>query len=72
MGPGLNLDDIFPMKDAASATLMRRKADCLRHAGVIGDAERLRVYARSALLLVPEIRERPRAAEIEPSTLAMV
>jgi len=33
-------DLIFPIKDAASAALMAIKADCLRKAGIIDEAEK--------------------------------
>ena len=43
----LNLDSIFPMKDEASARLMMLKADCLRAAGLIDDAERQTIVTRA-------------------------
>jgi hypothetical protein len=42
----LNLEAIFPIKDAPSAALMAIKADCLRKAGVITDQEKQWVNSR--------------------------
>jgi hypothetical protein len=36
----LDMEAIFPIKDAPSAALMAIKADCLRNAGVINDQEK--------------------------------
>jgi hypothetical protein len=47
----LAFDHIFPIHDAASASLARIKADCLMDAGVIDSDERRRVYGRAALVL---------------------
>jgi hypothetical protein len=38
---------IFPIKDAASAALMLIKADCLRKAGIISEAEKQLVDSRA-------------------------
>jgi hypothetical protein len=35
----LDMEAIFPIKDAASAALMALKADCLRKAGIITERE---------------------------------
>ena len=43
----LDLDLIFPIKDAASAWLMSFKADCLHRAGVISERERQAVLAKA-------------------------
>lgn len=51
MRPGLSFDHIFPIRDAESAKLARRKADSLRDAGVIDAEDRHRVYARTAAVL---------------------
>ena len=51
MRPGLSLDQIFPIRDAASARLGRVKADCLLDAGVIDWEDHRQVYARAAALL---------------------
>jgi len=51
MRSGLSLDQVFPIRDSASATLARRKADCLFEAGVIDAEDRLAVYGRSATML---------------------
>ena len=51
MRSGLSLDSIFPIRDDASAQLMRLKADCLLQAGVINAEERLTVYARARAVL---------------------
>ena len=42
----LDMEAIFPIKDAASAALMAIKADCLRKAGVISDQEKQWVNSR--------------------------
>jgi hypothetical protein len=46
-----SFDHIFPIRDAASASLARVKADCLLDAGVIDDAARRLVYSRTAEVL---------------------
>lgn len=51
MRSGCSFDQIFPIRDVASANLMRLKADCLLDAGVIDFREHREVYARSAALL---------------------
>ena len=47
----LSFDQIFPIRDAASANLARVKADRLWDAGVIDSEERQRVYGRSETVL---------------------
>ncbi len=47
----LSFDSIFPVRDAASASLARVKADCLHDAGVIDADQRRLVYGRTALVL---------------------
>jgi hypothetical protein len=47
----LPFDHIFPIRDAASASLARVKADCLMDAGVIDTDVRHRVYGRTAEVL---------------------
>jgi hypothetical protein len=47
----LPLDHIFPIRDAASASLARVKADCLLEAGVIDARQRRLVYGRTASIL---------------------
>ncbi len=47
----LFFDHIFPIRNAASARLMRLKADCLLEAGVIDAEDWLSVYARTAAVL---------------------
>ncbi len=51
MRSGLSFDHIFPIRNDASARLMRLKADCLFDAGVIDAADRLTVYARTSAAL---------------------
>jgi hypothetical protein len=51
MQDALDLDLIFPMRDRPSAQLMAVKADCLAHAGVIGERERRWVEARIGAVL---------------------
>ena len=52
MRGSLDLDLVFPARDAASAELMRLKADCLYAAGIIDAPERRRVHARCAAVSV--------------------
>jgi hypothetical protein len=47
----LDLDLVFPIRDLASAELMRVKAACLLHAGVIDDAQREIVERRAQRFL---------------------
>lgn len=42
---------IFPIRDAASAALMLLKADCLRQAGIISEAEKQWVHSRARTFL---------------------
>ncbi len=51
MRSGLSFDQIFPIRNDASARLMRVKADCLFNAGVIDAEDRLAVYARTSSAL---------------------
>jgi hypothetical protein len=51
MRSGLSFDSIFPVRNEASARLMRLKADCLLEAGVIEPDEWQSVYARTAAVL---------------------
>jgi hypothetical protein len=51
MRSGLLFDHIFPVRNDASARLMRLKADCLLDAGVIDAEDWLIVYARTAAVL---------------------
>jgi hypothetical protein len=46
MQRSLDMEAIFPIKDAPSAALMAAKADCLRKAGVISDQEKQWVDSR--------------------------
>jgi hypothetical protein len=41
----------FPIKDAASPALMVVKADCLRKAGIINEADKRGVYSRARTFL---------------------
>jgi hypothetical protein len=47
----LPFNHIFPIRDAASASLARVKADCLLDAGVIDGNVRRAVYSRTAAVL---------------------
>jgi hypothetical protein len=47
MRRALNIELIFPIKDAASAALMIIKADCLHKAGIISEAEKHLVDSRA-------------------------
>ncbi len=51
MRSGLFFDHIFPVRNEASARLMRLKADCLLEAAVIDAEDWLSVYARTAAVL---------------------
>jgi hypothetical protein len=51
MRSGLSFDNIFPVRNEASAQLMRLKADCLLESGVIEAEDWLSVYARTAAVL---------------------
>jgi hypothetical protein len=42
----------FPIKDAASADLMKFKAKCLLHAGVLGECEVLEIIAHADRMIV--------------------
>jgi len=55
MRSGLSFDTLFPIRNDASARLMRLKADCLLEAGVIDAEDRLKVYARSGAVMMPEL-----------------
>ena len=46
-----DIELIFPIKDAASASLMLIKADCLQKAGVISEAEKQWIYSRARTFL---------------------
>jgi hypothetical protein len=46
-----DIEVIFPIKDAASATLMLMKADCLHTAGIINDAEKQYVHSKARTFL---------------------
>jgi hypothetical protein len=47
----LDLDLIFPIRDVASADLMKLKANCLWSAGIIDDGERELVHRRAERFL---------------------
>ena len=70
-------DLIFPIKDAASAALMAIKADCLRKAGIIDEAEKQYVHSRARTFLDAPRRHikdsemlRPRGSD-RPKTYAL-
>ena len=46
MQRALDMEAIFPIKDAASAALMAIKADCLHKAGAISEREKQWVESR--------------------------
>ena len=54
----VNLELVFPIKDAPSASLMSFKANCLRDAGIITEGEKQWVDARVLSVLAGEIRSR--------------
>jgi hypothetical protein len=51
----VNLELIFPIKDAPSASFMSSKARCLRDAGIIRESEKHWVDARVLSVLVDSI-----------------
>jgi hypothetical protein len=51
----VNLELIFPIKDAPSASFMSSKARCLRDAGIISESEKHWVDARVLSVLVDPI-----------------
>ena len=51
MQHALDIELIFPIKEAASAALMLIKADCLHKAGIINEAEKQHVYSRARTFL---------------------
>ena len=51
MQRALDIEAIFPIKDAASAALMVTKADCLHRAGIIAGWEERWVYSRARRFL---------------------
>ena len=67
MRVGASFDQIFPMRDAASAQLMRLKADCLFRAGTINATERCEVYLRSVALLELSAQALPAEASLVPA-----
>lgn len=74
MRSGLSLDQIFPIRNDASARLMRLKADCLFQAGIIDAEERLVVYARTGAALVTAhaaavLTRAPRHGQAHPASL---
>ena len=54
----VNLELIFPIKDAPSASFMSFKASCLRDAGIITEDEKQWVDARVLCLLIAQQRSR--------------
>ena len=53
--PGGNLELIFPIKEAPSASFMSFKASCLLDAGIITEGEKQWVDARVLSVLVGEV-----------------
>ena len=51
----VNLELIFPIKDAPSASFMSFKANCLRDAGIITESEKQWVDARVLSILAGEM-----------------
>jgi hypothetical protein len=49
----LDMEIIFPIKDAVSAALMAVKADCLRRAGVISEQQKQCVDSKIRTFLDP-------------------
>lgn len=58
MRTGLDLNSLFPIKDAASARLMLIKARCLLEARLIDQADAAAVFSRAnAMLFLPETKQ---------------
>ena len=55
MESSVNLELIFPIKDAPSASFMSFKASCLRDAGIITEGEKQWVDARVFSVLAGEM-----------------
>ncbi len=53
MKRNLDRDLIFPIRDRASALLMRTKADCLQEAAIINDEDRTWLYSQAEGWLLP-------------------
>jgi hypothetical protein len=49
----LDMEIIFPIKDAGSAALMAVKADCLRRAGIISEQQKQFVESKVRTFLDP-------------------
>jgi len=64
----LDIEAIFPIKDAASAALMAIKADHLHRAGIIAEWEQRWVYSRARTFLDDDRLIRESAAS--PSSAA--
>ena len=72
-------EQIFPVKDAASAALMLIKADRLHTAGIISEAEKQWVYSRARTFLMmrrsktlrdsPDRKQAPLPAASAPNLL---
>jgi len=63
----VNLELVFPITDAPSASFMSFKANCLLDAGIITDAEKHWVEARVLSVLVGD--DHPFAADVYARTL---
>jgi hypothetical protein len=55
MNSPVNLEQIFPIKDAPSASFLSYKASCLLHAGIITEGEKQWVDARVLSVLAGEM-----------------
>jgi hypothetical protein len=70
MRSGLSFDHIFPIRNDASARLMRLKADCLFDAGVISAEDRRTVYACSRAVLGFAHQDAPARADLRSDAQA--
>jgi hypothetical protein len=61
MRDGLQINHIFPIKDAASARLMLAKAECMYHAGLIDAQEMQEVASLAAATLGHDLPRGPEA-----------
>ena len=64
MKSSVNLELIFPIKDAPSASFMSFKASCLRDAGIITESEKQWVDGKVLSVLTGEIAMARRSAAI--------
>jgi hypothetical protein len=67
MKSSVNLELIFPIKDALSASFMSIKASCLRDAGIITESEKHWVDARVLSVFARETNAEGSGVSAQPS-----